>query len=256
MAGVYPGAIRTWTRKTDQVTTVDAADVNDLQDEMGAVQRTLGVNPLTYASTGEPTVTYNSVATRLGYHEATLGKLQNSLDTLAFAASNGWSTPVLRVSQGGVVPGQLSLANPTNFSPVAWKTPPTQDVGDMWTPGTTLICALGGWHILELSFSALVDVPNLTSAQAALNGSGIVPVPVAYQHVVLNLKINGALVKSHPSVVPLLAFYPSQHLLNFTWSGALHQGDAITAETGQYNGQVTGTATFAATYQRALPGVV
>ena len=257
MPAVYPAAVRTYTIKTDDVSTVDASDVNILQDEMAATQRTLGVNPLSYSSPGEPTVTYGSVAGRLNSHETSLNLLQNEINTLSFAASNGWNTPVLRISQTGITPRQLTSANSTNYGPIVWRTTPTQDVADMWTGGTNLVCVLGGWYLLELSFSAPFDIVALSAAQNANNLLGIVPVPLAFQHVILNLKINGALVKTHTSVHPWAPSYVfPQHVLNFTWAGALHQGDLITAEAGQINGTVTGTATFTATFQRGLPGVV
>lgn len=256
MAAVYPAAVRTYTVKTDDVSTIDASDVNILQDEVAATQRTIGVNPLSYSSPGEPTVTYGSVAKRLDTHETSLGELQNEINTLSFAASNGWNTPVLSITQSGITPRQLTSANSTNYGPIVWNTPPTQDVGDMWTGGVNLVCVLGGWYRLELTFTAPLDTAGLAAAQNANNHLGVIPVPLAYQHIILNLKINGHLVRSVPSSVPWASEYVfSQHVVDFTTSGTLHQGDVIVAEVGQINGTVTGSATFAATFQRALPGV-
>jgi hypothetical protein len=255
MNAIYPAAVRTYPVKLDQVTTVDASDVNDLQDEMGAVQRTVGVNPLRYLPTGEPTVTYPSVAKRLDSHEGTLAALQNEINVLSFAASNGWDTPVLRVSQGGVTPPLLTVANPANFGAVVWNTPPVQDPGDMWTAGTSIVCVLGGWYQIEVTWTGAIDTTALTAAQNANNVLGIVPVPIAYQRVLARLTVNGAVAKAHPVAEPWAPFYIFGHFLNFTWSGPLHQGDVLGVQLGQYNGSASGTATFAATYVRALPGV-
>lgn len=45
MPAVYPVSLRTFTPKTDNVDVIWAAHVNDLQHEMSAVERTVGVNP-------------------------------------------------------------------------------------------------------------------------------------------------------------------------------------------------------------------
>lgn len=253
---VYPSAVRTYTQKKDQVTTVDAADVNDLQDEMGATQRTLGVNPLRYTPTGEPVANYTSVAKRMDAHEDTLASLQNQLNILSFAASNGWNTPVLSLAQAGVTPALLTPLSTASYSTVTWNTAPTQDPGDMWQRGNTLLCVLGGWYHLEITFLGPIDTFSLNAAQNANNALGVVPVPVAYQHVVAQLLVNGAVAKSQPSSVPwATAYLINKHLLNFAWSGALHQGDQMQVQMGQFNGTVSGTATFTATYVRQLPGV-
>lgn len=45
MATSYPGAIDSYTTKTDGVSTVAAADINDVQDAIVAVETALGTNP-------------------------------------------------------------------------------------------------------------------------------------------------------------------------------------------------------------------
>jgi hypothetical protein len=47
MTASYPGAIRTWTTRLDFKHIVWAAQVNDLQNELGAAQATLGLMPHT-----------------------------------------------------------------------------------------------------------------------------------------------------------------------------------------------------------------
>lgn len=256
MNAVYPSAVRTYPIKVDYVTTVDASDVNILQDEMGGVQRTLGIRPQVYAPVGEPAVAYTSVGARLDAHEADLAELQDEINTLSFAASNGWSTPVLAVTQGGITPGVLTLPDINNFTTIAWNTAPIQDVGHMWTPGTSLTCVLGGWYVLELAFTAALDVTTLAAVQNANNALGLIPVPLAFQRVLGNLLINGQVAKT--CMVERSwdrDAFPIGHFLNFSVAGPLHQGDVITAQIAQINGNVSGTAVFTATYQRALPGV-
>ncbi len=44
MAASYPGSIKSFTTKTNNVDTVDAAHINDLQDEVEAIQTELGAD--------------------------------------------------------------------------------------------------------------------------------------------------------------------------------------------------------------------
>ena len=52
MAAVYPGAVRVYESKTDLVDLVIADHVNLLQDEVTAVENTLGTGVLTSAWSG------------------------------------------------------------------------------------------------------------------------------------------------------------------------------------------------------------
>lgn len=45
MAASYPGSIKTFTTKTNSTDLVDASHVNDLQDEVNAIETELGVDP-------------------------------------------------------------------------------------------------------------------------------------------------------------------------------------------------------------------
>lgn len=44
MAASYPGAIKSFTTKTNNVDDVDAADMNAVQDEINAIETELGIN--------------------------------------------------------------------------------------------------------------------------------------------------------------------------------------------------------------------
>lgn len=45
MAASYPSAVRPFTTKTNILSVIDAADPNSLQEEVVAIETTLGVNP-------------------------------------------------------------------------------------------------------------------------------------------------------------------------------------------------------------------
>jgi hypothetical protein len=255
-SATYPAAVRTFSEKTDNVTTVDASDVNSLQDEVVAIETTLGVNPAVYAPVGVPPTPYGSVAARLAAHEAYMAELENQINLLSFAAADGWSTPVLRLSQGGVTPPVINLLHGTGYAPVVWNTAPTQDPGHMWTPGSVLTCVLGGWYNLEYSLTAAVDWTTLNTVQASNNALGMVPIPLAMQRVIMQVAINGTVVSQDSSVMVWTnQAYGLPHNICAAYSGPLNQGDVITVLTGEYSGLVTATAGFAATFVRGLPGV-
>jgi hypothetical protein len=85
MATDYPGAIDSFSTKTDEVTDVMAADVNDLQDAVEAIETELGADPAGTAA---------DVKTRLAQSLDGLG----NLDFKAIAA--------LTISGGSVTPTQ------------------------------------------------------------------------------------------------------------------------------------------------------
>lgn len=45
MPAVYPMSVKSWTPKVDQVDTIWAAHVNDIQNELAAIEKTVGTNP-------------------------------------------------------------------------------------------------------------------------------------------------------------------------------------------------------------------
>lgn len=45
MAAVYPGQFKTFSKKVNFIEDVDASHVNQIQDEISAIERTLGANP-------------------------------------------------------------------------------------------------------------------------------------------------------------------------------------------------------------------
>lgn len=69
MPAVYPGSLRSFTTKVNNVDIIDAAHPNTIQEELVAVQTTLGVNPQV-STTPTPgwtatSTAYTSVADRL-----------------------------------------------------------------------------------------------------------------------------------------------------------------------------------------------
>jgi len=75
MSASYPKAIKTFTTKHDFTDDVNAVDVNDLQDEVKAMQSVLGIMPLTQMNKDPAqTIPWTTVAGRLDALEAGLTK--------------------------------------------------------------------------------------------------------------------------------------------------------------------------------------
>ena len=92
MAAVYPGSVRVFTTKVNNIDIIDAAHPNVLQEELVAVQSTLGTDP--QASLGL-TGSYVSVATDFGSVAARLDNIEKGItgDThTQYAKTTGGST--------------------------------------------------------------------------------------------------------------------------------------------------------------------
>lgn len=76
MAATYPGAVRVFTTKVNNIDIIDASHPNTLQEEMVAVQNVLGVNP--QESSGL-TGTYISIATDFGSVSARLDNIEKGI---------------------------------------------------------------------------------------------------------------------------------------------------------------------------------
>lgn len=131
MAAIYPGSVRVFTPKVDLVDTVMASHVNLLQDEMTAVQTTLGTGVLTSSwagtfSTG--TTSHATLGARLLNIEAGLrsatgvhaisGSIVGTTDTqtLTNKTISGTSNTLSDVPQSAVTNLTTSLSAKANLS--------------------------------------------------------------------------------------------------------------------------------------------
>lgn len=76
MAAVYPGSIRSFTTKANNVDVIDASHPNLIQEEVVAIQSTLGTNPAT-SSTGSGV--YVSTSTAFATVKARLDNIENGV---------------------------------------------------------------------------------------------------------------------------------------------------------------------------------
>lgn len=76
MAATYPQAVRQFSPKQDDTMFVLAAHVNDLQDEVAAVERSLGVVPFEWDNGNTAVEIYQTVKTRLDDAQNTVTGIQ------------------------------------------------------------------------------------------------------------------------------------------------------------------------------------
>lgn len=76
MAAVYPGAVRVFTTKVNNVDIIDAAHPNVIQEEVVAIQSILGLNPQTSSGL---TGTYISVSTEFDSVSARLDNIEKGI---------------------------------------------------------------------------------------------------------------------------------------------------------------------------------
>lgn len=63
MAASYPLAVRPFSNKINILNTIDAADPNSLQEEVVAIESTLGINPA-LSTTPSPSATFTATSTQ------------------------------------------------------------------------------------------------------------------------------------------------------------------------------------------------
>jgi len=266
MAAIYPVAVRAYTEKMDYTELVDAQDVNELQDEVGAIEQTLGTNPHVYKAAGAAATTYKTVGARLDSHEASLANQQSEINTILAASKVGWATPALTVT-GSVFPGIRTILPDLGPAPVIWTSSST-DIGDMFIAGASVISIpLGGrWKIRAMGNSP-VDWPNLNAAQTTNNHLGVLPIPIAFQRLMLTLYINGVQVAANyderrwyplalsggnpPVGYPVSPFQPC-----LDWTGTLTSGMQLQLKAEQWYGAMpSASVTMSVDFDKSIPGV-
>ncbi len=199
MVATYPGTVRPWSTKIDLVMDIMAAHVNDLQDELSAIQTFLGVNP--HFDTGLFTagVVQNegTVSNRISLAEA--GKNQPFISLVYVGGTNGWSYP--------------------NPSVIPW-TAKVADTNSTWTSGANLTAARTGYY----SVAAYASMATAAS------------VPVGSHAYVFRLWSGaGSVLAGATATQPGGANYTVE--LSVAWQGLLTKGDTYHMEFTNASGQ-------------------
>ena len=273
MTAVYPIAVRNFVEHDDYVEIVDASHVNDLQDEVAAVESTLGLNPQIYAPDGAASTNYRTVGARLDAHEAAMAAQAAQIDTLLAASGAGWATPALTVS--GFSNPAVRLMPTAGYldpgpSPVSW-TSESVNVGGMYVPNSNVVAIpRGGLWSIDVSISGAIDWVTLDTVQTGYIHLGVLPVPIAFQRLAVSIWAQGTQVAygpdavtwlpviSRPNVVITGGNPPTQSRLVAVCSylGSLATGSQIQVKTEQFFGAITGATVSAAfRFQRSIDGV-
>lgn len=146
----YPTIVRRFQPHVDGSEFVRAAHMDDVQDEVTAVETTLGTRPhVNAASSGSPTA-YPSVAARLDAIQAGDAAQQTQINGLLAASNTGWSLPLLSVLATGTViaptPDWLHV-QPTDWHPLRW-TRAMVDTESAFNAGPSLVIPKSGWWVM------------------------------------------------------------------------------------------------------------
>jgi hypothetical protein len=165
MVALYPRAVRAFTNKRDNVDTNYAAHINDLQDEVAAIQATLGVNP-------QKDATINGIGKDYG----TVG---NRLDSMG---SRAIDKPYLMVGCSGI-------SSPSGVNTLMDLNVEYQDPMGWFVPSTNTFAAfVQRTGMYELHADVTYDGPNDSINQNTVRVS--------------TLGINGVLYKQAMTVFP------------------------------------------------------
>ena len=154
MPASYPNTIKTFTAHRDYLDDVDAVDVNEIQDEVVAMQKIIGVNPLAMVDRdpGQP-VTWNTIAGRLD------------------ALEGGKTTPIFKTSDNVA----WTLPAGSNINTVrAWNLPappPGNDTLGWYIPSGFKVNRTG-WYNINVSAMWKENAAEGTRRTCLALGSG------------------------------------------------------------------------------------
>lgn len=150
MPANYPTIVRKFQPHQDGTEYVMAAHVNDLQDEVGALEGTLGVKPHIYTPASGAATTYSSVASRLTTIQRLQDTQQDQLDDLVDASHEGWALPIVSVhASGTAVKPTVDTDDvvPSDWTSMRW-TKKNIDTNGAYAPGPYITIPKTGWWIL------------------------------------------------------------------------------------------------------------
>lgn len=150
MVANYPTIVRKFQPHADGTEYVMAGHMNDVQDEIAAIESTLGVKPNVYSpATGNP-VFYNTVAARLDAVQQASVNQQVQVNGLLDASKTGWALPLLSVLATGTVIAPTPdwhHVQPSDWHPLRW-TQRIVDTENTFSPGSNIVIPKSGWWIM------------------------------------------------------------------------------------------------------------
>jgi hypothetical protein len=185
MAASYPTIVRKFAPHVDGTEYVMAGHMNDVQDEVMALESTLGPKPHVYTpSSGNPT-TYTSVGARLDTVQRTADTQQTQINSLLDASKTGWNLPVASLYASGtnIPPTQRTdhVATSSDWYKVRWVQA-IVDTNGAFSTGYYVTIPQRGWYIVTTTTTMKnpvsdVDIEHNVWTRVKVTG----PSPVDYE---------------------------------------------------------------------------
>ncbi|WNI17609.1 hypothetical protein [Actinacidiphila sp. ITFR-21] len=260
MPAVYPMSVKSWTPKVDQVDTIWAAHVNDLQNELAAVERTVGANPHTWVgwspSTIQPRIwppPPGSMTLKTPAPVANFGAAKTFTDVSdrikTIQQQTTWLTLMtqLLVGQSGTKPSKPAAAVirapgmhvPTgeeSWTPFKWGAA-DYDPNKMYHGGSTIACPVSGFW--EVTVNVWAD----STTQHAND----------FHFVHVRLMRGSEEVAGQDSIVETRTWI--RHRINMAWQGRWNAGTTMQVQISQHglvSASVSANATVSFSFVRDL----
>jgi hypothetical protein len=218
MAATYPGVVRPFTTKVNITMDIDSSHVNDLQDEVAAVETILGVNPH-----------YD-----IGLFTSGVVQNRGTVSNRIKGAEAGTDKPFVSV-------GYVGSANSwgTSETTIPWSSQ-ISDTHDAWTSGSHITIPRDGYYTLIATSLMAASSVAISSAAAYLMRIFIIASGVTAE-------ASGAEVCYPPNAAPDVR-------LNVSWAGGLHKGDQayVNFLNGSGVNRTLSRAVFQAIFLRGL----
>lgn len=166
MAANYPTIVRKFQEHVDGTEYVLAGHMNDAQDEITAIESTLGTKPATYNPTSGTPTAYSSVGSRLDTIQRKGDAQQTQINGLLDAAKTGWSLPILSVIATGTTVAPTSdwlNVHPSDWHPLHWDLQDVDSEGT-FTPGYNINIPKNGWYVMTCTVGMLDPSDSVTIA--------------------------------------------------------------------------------------------
>ncbi|MEU1816080.1 hypothetical protein ABZ543_12915 [Streptomyces roseifaciens] len=227
MPAVYPMSVKSFTPKTDNLDIIWAAHVNDLQNEVSAVEATVGKNPHVFAGISFPSgkdailrvpapvpgigaaTTYKGVGDRLDQVQKQVAWLTARMN--AVPTETDWKPPAAVI----IAPGMRVPAGEGSWAAFRWGSADFDPTG-MFQGGTSIYCPVTGFW----------DVSVSTWADSTVRRRGDL-------HFVHTRLIRGYdEIAGQDSMIETMTWI--KHRINMSWQGRWNAGIPMRVDVSQH----------------------
>lgn len=242
MPAVYPVSVKNFLSKTDNIDTVWAEHVNSLQDEVTAVERTLGTDPAKWAGWPLPSfITENLAPPTRGFYAAkTYRSVTERLDVIQKQVA--WLTELMIIDASDAEKGDIKPPVVIHPEQPKAKTP----IAFMRASGGPVTAGHDSWTLFKWT-SADIDPFRMfqggTRIYCPMSGFWLItayvradPSPVRrendFHFVHSSMELNNTEIAGQDSLSETAD--GTYHRMNLTWSGIWYKGDFIELQVSQH----------------------